>query len=411
MVNQEAGQTRYRLLETVRQYAQDRLQERGEAERMRMRHEAFFVALAEEAEPALKGPQQIVWLHCLEQDHANLRQALVEGSPESALRIAGALWRYLDIRNYFSEGREWFARALAGGEGPECMALRAKALHGAGVLAWSQSDYVAASALHEESLALSRASGNTDAIAGALQSLGNIASEKGGFAAAQTFYSESLALRRQVGDTHGIATLLNNLGNIASDLGDAEAARTLYEESLQLRRAIGSKRGVASSLHNLGNVAMELDEYVTARALCTEALMLQRELGNRQGIANALHSLGTIAYHQEDFIASRQFYQESLSLFHEIGNKRGLAYTLQVLGGLALHDRQAQRAVLLLSAAEGLRQSMNAHLPPPEQIQHEEMVAKAGVALGEERFTLAWSQGGVMPLEQAVEYAQSGTLS
>ena len=402
MAELEAGQMRYRLLETMRQYAQDRLQERDEVERVRLRHQVFFVALAEEAEPELQGPQQAVWLHRLEEDHDNLRQALDGGDPAGTLRLAGALWRYLNIRGFISEGRLWLAGALAGKNTLGRSSMRAKALHGAGVLAGAQGDYQASRTYHEESLALYRESRDESGIAAALLSLGNISSEQGDYTTARTLYSESLDIRRRVKDSHGIATLLNNLGNIASDQGQPGAAQTLYEESLQLRRELGNKIGIASSLNSLGNMAMDLEDYARARALFAEGLAIQRELGNRQGTAMALYSLGIIAYEYEDFAATHRLYEESLFLYQKLGYKRGIAFTLEALGALALSEEQAMRAAHLLSAAESLRNSLDMDLSPLHRKQHEYLVAQACAALGQEKFALAWSEGSALSIEQVI---------
>jgi len=407
LAEHEAGRTRYRLLETMRQYAQDRLQECGETDRVKQRHQAFFVALAEEAEPQLLGPEQAAWLHRLETDHDNLRQALDGGDPEGALRLAGALWRYLKVRGYFSEGRLWSVRALEGETGRGRPSVRAKALHGAGILAVAQGDYKAARAYHEESLALYRKDEEESGIADALLSLGNIASEQGDYTTARTLYSESLEIRRRTADRHGISTLLNNLGSIASELGDPRAAQTLYEESLQLRRELGNRVGIAGSLNNLGNVAMDLEDYAKARALFSESLALQRELGNRLGTAMALYSLGIIASEYEEFAATHRLYEESLFLYQELGYKRGIACTLEALGALALTEDQAVRAAQLLSAAESLRNALGTHLSPFDQKQHDTLVEQARAALGEERFADAWSEGSALTVEQAIGYACS----
>lgn len=410
LVVREAGeeQTRCRLLETMRQYAWERLQERGEAEEMQRRHQAFFARLAEEAETELTGPGQANWLHRLEQEHDNLRQALKGGDPEAALRLAGALWRYLQIRGYISEGREWLLQALTRTEAQGATLARAKALNGAGILAWAECDYAAANTWHEASLALSRELRDANGIARALQGLGNIAAEHGNFEAARTLYTESLSLRRALGDKQGLATLLHNVANITADQGDTDTAQALYEESLQIRRELGNKAGIASSLTNLGNVVLALDDLGRARTLFTEALSLQRELGNKRGIANVLHSLGLIAYEMDDFTATHIFYTESLALYQESGYARGIACTLQAMGALALTEGQMRRAVTLVSAAEVLREEIASPMTPHEQRQHETLLAQAGAALGEPACSLVRSEGAALSLEQVIEFAQIG---
>jgi len=399
MTEQEAGRMRYRLLETMRQYAQDRLQEYREMDSVKQRHRAFFVALAEEAEAQLLGPQQAAWLQHLEGEHDNLRQALDASDPEGALHLAGSVWRYLKVRGYFSEGRLWLARALERENSQGAPSVRAKALHGAGILAGAQGDYRTARAYHEESLTLYRECREEAGIADALLSLGNIASEQGDYTTAHGLYSQSLDIRRRGEDRHSIATLLNNLGSIASEQGDPRAAQTLYEESLQLRRELGNRAGIAGSLNNLGNVAMDLEEYPKARALFSESLALQRELGNRLGMAMALYSLGVIAYEYEDYAATHRLYEESLFLYRELGYRRGIACALEALGALALSEGQTAHATHLLSAAESLRNALDTHLSPFDQKQHDHLVEQARATLGEERFAEAWSEGGTLTEE------------
>ena len=251
-------QTRHRLLETVRQYALDRLAENGGSAAVRQRHQAFFVTLAEEAELQMRGPDQALWLDRLEKEHDNLRAALSWRADESSLRIAGALWRFWAMRGYFSEGRAWMTSVLAGADAQARTAARAKALNGAGSLAYRQGDYVRANELFEE----------------------------------------SLSLCRELGDKPGIATALYNMGSVACEQGDYTAARNLIEESLALRRAAGDKWGIATSLINLGHVACEQGEHVVARALHQESLAIQRELGDTWGIASSLINLGRLASDQ-----------------------------------------------------------------------------------------------------------------
>ena len=241
VVEQSDGHSRYRLLETVRQYARERLVESGGGEAVRVRHRDYFLTLAEQAEPKLVGAQQAEWLRRLDEEHENLRAALewslAEVQSGAGLRLCGALYRFWWARGYLSEGRKWCARVLAM-EGAAGRTLeRPKALHGAGALAYHQGDYLAARALGEE----------------------------------------SLAIRRQLGDWKGIAASLNNLGMVACDQADYPAARALAQESLAISRELGNRVGIANSLNNLGNVAYDQAELgIGPRAL-------PREPGDRAG--------------------------------------------------------------------------------------------------------------------------------
>ena len=178
VAEQEQGQTRYRLLETVRQYAGDRLGESGERESARERHQACFVALAEEAEPQLTGPEGAKWLDRLEREHDNLRAALEWDNREVALRIAGALFRFWYVRGYYSEGCKWLADMLASSVAQAHTPARAEALYAAGVLAYCQGDYAAALSLSEECLTLFRELGDKQGSANSLNNLGIVAKSK-----------------------------------------------------------------------------------------------------------------------------------------------------------------------------------------------------------------------------------------
>ncbi len=242
------GEPRFWMLETIHEYTREKLEESEEGETLQREHAEYYMRLVEEAEPELTGAKQTEWLHRLEEEHDNLRTALRwakehngDGDAhkvEVGLRIAGALWRFWKVRGYLSEGREKLAGMLALPTLPTASTLaptpaplpqtlrtqshsphspyslnlfRAKALNGAGVLAYRQGDYISARSLHEE----------------------------------------SLAIKRELGDKQGIASSLNNLGNVADDQGDYANARSLHEESLAIKRELGDKRGIASSLNNL----------------------------------------------------------------------------------------------------------------------------------------------------------------
>jgi predicted ATPase/Tfp pilus assembly protein PilF/DNA-binding SARP family transcriptional activator len=411
------------------------------------KHAAYFLALAEEAEPQLLGSEQKVWLERLEEELDNLRSALewteASGQIEVGLRLAGALWRFWLTRGYADEGRERLQKAIA--QSAELTAARAKALHGAGNLTTYLGDYAAARALHEESLTIRRALGDKRGIADALHNLGAIAHYQGDYARARALYEESLSLRRELDDKHGIALSVNNLGLIAYYQGDFVTARTLYEESLEIDRELGDKQGIAFSLHNLGLVAHDQGDFATAHALYEESLLLRRELGDKQGVAFSLSNLGAIAHDQGDFATARALYEESLAIKRELGNKQGIALTLhdlgvtahvqgdyataralykesltlrreledkrgtatslEELGSLIAVEGEPAHAALLWGAAEALREAIGAPRSPFEQPRYEGAVAAARAGLDAAAFAARWEEGRAMTLENAIAYA------
>src|SRR6185295_15447678 len=214
------GAARYRLLETLREYGREKLEASGAEPRYAGAHAEHFAALAERAEPELRGPEQSRWLGRLEEEHDNLRLAMDRlhrsGSGPLGLRLAAALWRFWWVHGHFSEGRRRLASALSQSDGAD-RCHRAKALLGAAALARGQSDFVSARAYVEESLAIERADGNAAGIAAALHELGNLDDDQGDREAARTHFEEGLAIRRELGDRRGVSGLLHNLGILAQN--------------------------------------------------------------------------------------------------------------------------------------------------------------------------------------------------
>ncbi|MCH7945560.1 MAG: tetratricopeptide repeat protein, partial [Armatimonadetes bacterium] len=235
LVVSESG--RYRMLETVRDYAADRLAESGDALVVRDRHAVAFLEFAETASPHLTGPDQVVWLHRVETENDNIRTALawMAADPdysESALRLCAAVWRFWASRGHLSEGRRWIDGALEDSGGTGALDVRAQVLNGAGNLAWLQADYGAAQARIDEALPILRNSGARKGLADALNLFGNVTSALGNKPKARALYEESLNIHREIEDRGGIAGSLNNLGGLAIEAGDMDEARRLLEECL-----------------------------------------------------------------------------------------------------------------------------------------------------------------------------------
>ncbi len=406
-----ASMARYRLLETVRQYARDRLLESGVYESWRERHLAHFLALTEEAEPHLSGKGQVEWLERLEREHDNLRAAVAwscEGTldEERDLRLCARLWRFWYIRGYIEEGRYWCRVALERTSHGGRTSTRATTLNGAGVLAWSQGDYASARSLSEESLSIRRELGDRRGIALSLNSLGNVAHNQGDYSTARSLNEESLAIQRELGDRRGIAFSLNNLGNVAGNQGDYSTARSLHEESLATRREQGDRQGIALSLNNLGTVAHNQGDYSTARSLFEEALAIRRELGDRKGIAESLNCLGNVAKEQGDYSTARPLHAGSLAIRREIGDRQGIAYSLEGIARVAAAVVGSVAAAHLWGTAERLREEIGAPLSPNERLETDGSVAAARAALADPAlFGAAWQEGREMTLEQAIERA------
>ncbi len=370
------GIARYRLLETIREYARQKLRETEEGESLQSRHRDYFLALAEEAKEKLKGPEQAEWLERLETEHDNLRAALdccqgQDQGAEAGLRLAGALQQFWWMHGHLSEGRGRLSQALerAAGSGPS--KARADALNGMGALAYMQGD-------------------NT---------------------AARSFYEQSLALRRELDDKSGIAASLNNLGLVACNQGDNAGARAFYEESLAICRGLGNKLGIAAALSNLGLVVHAQSDYAGARALQEESLALRRELGDKGGMALSLTWLSAVAHDQGDYPGVQRFLTECLILCRELGEKRITAYALEGFARLAYAQHQPERAVRLYGAAQALREAIGSPMPPNVGAKYERIQADLRAALGEDGYQAGLDAGRALSTDQAIAYALEETAA
>ena len=410
VVEQNDGPSRYRLLETVRQYVHERLLESGGGKAFRERHRDYFLALAEVAAPKLLGADQAEWLHRLEEEHDNLRSALewslvVAGSQED-LRLCAALDRFWSTRGHLAEGRECCARVLAKERATQRTLEFTKTLSTAGTLAWHQTDYSVAQALLEESLAISRELGDHGGAASSLNNLGNVAIEQGNYPAARQLYEESLSIRRELGDRRSIAGVLGNLGIVAYEQGDLTAAQALSEEALAISRELGDQGRVADALNILGTVALDLGDTAAARALIEQSLTIGRDLGDRDAIASSLQNLGSVAYLAGDFASARALYKESLSNRRELGDRLGAARALEGLAAVVTARGSSLRAARIWGTAERLREEIGSPLSPAERSRYEQHVTTGRAAVGDNAaFDRAWREGRALSLKQATELA------
>ncbi len=388
------GGVRYRLLETLRQYGQERLALSGDDAALRGRHRDFFLALAEEAESHLTGPEQAAWLARLNEEHDNLRAAQAwslrpEEDAEPGLRLAGALWRFWAARGFLHEGQDYLASALAKEDAPAV--LRARSLYGAGVLAWKQCEYAHARTSLEECLQISQAGGDGAGSADALNILGLTATDQGDYETARRVLTESLALYRQVGDRRGTALALMNLGNVANNRCDYEAARALYEECLPLFRRLGDTQQVASTLLNMADTATEQGDAPAAQRLFEESLALYRQVGDEAGIAQCLSNLASTRLHQDDLPSARRLLREGLSVCARQGEdaeKTVIAHFLEVGGRLAFAEDDTAQTARLLGAAHALRE----HICSPPLEKDRERIAAALAAGRAQAGTAAWNE-------------------
>jgi predicted ATPase/class 3 adenylate cyclase/Tfp pilus assembly protein PilF len=348
IAEEQDGEARYRLLETIRQYAQDKLAEAGELAGVRSRHLEWFHRFVLDAEPELTGPDQAEWLARLDREADNLRAAMDWcGSHPSGdallLTFAVSLWRFWLVRGHWNEGRSWLARALAVSTDPRS-ATHARALAAAGDLATEEADYRAASQLLQASLELWRDLDEPEGVAKTLNHLGNLARARFEHDAARSLLTEALGIRRQEGNLRGISVSLRNLGVLAAQQRDFETARSFYEEALPIARGHGDKRVVASLAHGLAQVRFADGDHGGAASLAEEGLAIAGQLGDRQLIAELLTVLSGISAAEGDAALAASRLEESLVLWRALGSRNAVAWVHTTLGEMALAAGDLRRA-------------------------------------------------------------------
>jgi predicted ATPase/transcriptional regulator with XRE-family HTH domain/Tfp pilus assembly protein PilF len=403
------GETRFWMLDTIHEFAAEQLGKSGEAEQLRRKHAAYFLELAEQAEPALKGKLAQAWLDRLEEEHDNLRSVLdwalgTPGAATTGARLAGALWRFWQDRGYLQEGRGWLELAASLGDQVDA-AARAKLLNVAGNLSRLLGDFAKARAFYEQSLTLRRLLGDRKGVASSLYNLGNMAYFHRDYVRARALVNEALTLQREVGDPWGIGLALNSLGNIAREQGDTVVARRLYEESLSLLRPTGDAREIGIVLQNVGEMACDTQDFVTARQIFEEALALRESLGDKLGVACAQKGLADVARGQGDFAVAQALYRQSLTMLQELGDKLEIASCLEALARLlAGEPQQRGRAVTLFAAASSLQTRIGTS-SIAEEADYSRELATVRRELDEQVWDSAWAIGQAMSADEAVSYA------
>jgi predicted ATPase/DNA-binding SARP family transcriptional activator len=402
------------MLETIREYGLERLAESGEEEVVRRQHAACFVRFAEETRVKLFGADEAVWLAQFEREHNNLRAALdwltEHGEAEAGLWLAAGLWRFWEVRGYWSEGRERLVDLLALTGAAARTVARAQALNAVALLAWRQSDLQAARALHEESLAICQELGDRHGIARSLSGLGLVVRGQGDYAAARRLFEEALAISRALGNQGRQAANLHWLGYVAVAEGNYAGAKTFFEEALAIGQEPGHRGG--ASFRVLGELALMQGDYAAARQIFEDVLRTARELKDKLNSARCLKGLGDVAQGQGDCETAQAFYAESLALCGELGFKPGIAWLLQEFAGRAAARGQPERAARLLGAADPLLDTLGDRFEPTLWLPSDRNVSAVRARLSEKAFAAAWAAGRAMTLDEAITVAlEDGSAS
>jgi tetratricopeptide (TPR) repeat protein len=362
------SEARYRMLDTIREFAQEQLALLGKAQAMQRRHAEYYLRFAQEAAPALEGGQLSEWHRQLELEEENIRTALhwlmKNDETESALRIAGSIWRYWQRQGNLGEGRRWLEEGLAKGKDVP-KAVRANALWGSIWLAYHQGDYVRA---NQESV-------------------------------------EYLPLARELNDPLSVRNALTGLGVTAVAQGRNEEGVAYLRESLEICRGVGKNWYLGTSLLNLGQTLIHLGDPQEAVLLLEEALAVYRDLGNKAFVARTKGYLGYAALLRSDHEPAENYFRQSLREFFEIHETMGIAEGLEGLAAVGAVTDRADWTARLAAAAGVIRETIVARALPLDQTTFETYIQQARNALGPEAWQIAWEQGSTMTTEEAITLA------
>jgi predicted ATPase/RsiW-degrading membrane proteinase PrsW (M82 family) len=428
---------RFAMLETIREYALQRLAASGELSDVRAAHGEYYLALAETTERELVGAQQVLWARRLEEEYENFRAVLswailpdrverlsgvlrqaeggrlvADADPDAlqlGLRLSEALARIWEQRGHITEARRWVEAALAAGVAVPGN-LRARALLRAGRLAQLQSDYDRATAALEEALALLRRVDDGAGEALALAEVGWIALVRGEHERSRELLSDGVALARRQGDKRLLASLLNSLGRTLVERGELPDAGDVLREGLAIRETLRDKRDLAASFSCLGRLELVAGRPEDAVATLDRALSLSRDVGATLQLSDALYQRSAVADALDDPARSAALLQERLLICRELGDRLGLAETLDAVPHLGDDLTETARAVRLVAAAEALRASLGAERWPFEQSRAERLVAAARSRLGKAEFDAAWAAGALLSAEEAFREASEPVL-
>jgi len=439
----QSGETRYRMLETIRQYTREKLLETGGSEIIRDRHLAYFVKLTEQAEPELYGPNQVLWLNRLENEVDNLRMALewsLGTDVESGLRIATIPWRFWQAHGYLQEIENWMRQLL--GQYSTTDALHARALAVCSLYVFQQGNLTEAIAMASQSLQMARTLSDKQTEAFSLSVLGVITATQGNVGVGAPLLEQSLSLYRSLGDKIGQANAIYWLSVNSSDL---ERARPFTEEGLRLYRELGDLSGIASSLISLARLTFWGGDFSSADPWLEEALSIFRQLGDQTTEAYALNACGNLAYWQGDYSQAIAYYEEAIVLSEKVGDhyqnlwahafmahavlKQGdirkarqifedsirhtqkagliiaLVFAIEGLASLNVNQGRVERAAQLFAWADIMRDKLGDHRPPVEKASVERDLAVIRSKLNDSDFAKFSTEGQAMTVEEAVALA------
>ena len=398
------------MLETIREFAREQLEAAGggEAELTRMLHAEHFLALAEEADPHLTGPEQARWLDRLETEHDNLRAALSwfreAGEIARGARLAVALRRFWQVRGYLTEGRDRLAELLAtGAEVPD--GLRVRALDACGVLAWSQGDYVGANALLDEAYSGFARDSDRPGMARILSRMGLVATDQGDLDLAEHRFRESLLVAEEMKDARERLTQLANLGMVSFLRTQFDRATDYYEKALQLAPRVGDQQITAIQVVNLAEAREFQGDIERATGLYEQALERFRALGDKQRTVFAMGGMARIALRKSNCGVAGLLIREGLELAQGIGDRAAIASLAETTAAVLAALGRSEQAVSVLGAAQRLRELIGAPLADAYRGSVSDLMLTTRAQLGESCWRDAWSTGTTWSVDDAVSHA------
>ena len=413
-VEGDDGAPRFMMLETLREYALERLQACDELNFGRKRFGAYYLSLAERCEVRYHGPAQKLGLKQIETEQDNLRAVLLWSSThehdlEVGLKLLNLLCLFWLGLGHAEEGRAWVEKMLAVSATAKYELLRAGILNGAGLLAWAQSDSEYSLKMLEESLVIFRKLGDKAGYAWVLNHLGQSTQLQGDLKKATAYYNQSLKLFRELGSNQwglNIAWALSNLGQVAQLEGEQEKAQAFCEESLVLFRELGDMSGSTWSLYHLGELAESQGNHQKAINLFNESLALFRSLDHSSGSAWSLYHLGHLIQTQHAKTSAAGYFLESLRLFRDVWDPWGIAWCLAGLANEASLQEDFARAAQLYGAVEVMLKHFGERQPPAgDRADYDYYLALTRASLDPQQFAENWEQGQALSSSQAIATA------
>lgn len=406
------GELRFGMLETIREYSSEKLAQSGEESDIRRRHAEYYLNLAIASDDGLRSVRRVLWTARLEDEHDNLRAVIRRSLSETdetqiGARLAAALPWFWQARGHLTEGRTWLMKLLARMDPSERSVIRARVLLASGGIAWSLGDYIDATPLLKESVAINREVGDRRNLAYALSFLGLVSISRGSYDECAPLYEESAALFRELGDKWGEAFTLNWMGILVHDIGDMIRSSECYKQSLALWRETGDPWGTSIPLISLGAIALAQKNYTQAETHLEESASIARTFGDRWTLSWVLGGLGYVALQGGDTTRARALFKESLALGYEVGNQTEIIVCLAGVARLAAEQGQSALAASLIGAAAALRESLNVQLWHAWRVIHDESFAYTKSHLDEQSWAIEFAKGNAMTLEQAIALAMN----